>query len=397
MTLPLIMTKAGPVATSPTDLRTALVDAVASSDPDFTANLPGSLVEDLVSTGTGILVSLDQARVDSVSDLTPYGSNAFLLSQQGSMLGIPQNTTTNASVYVQFTGTVGYSINSGFVVSDGTYQYVIQEGGVIQSSGTSGLLYAVANQTGTWAIGAGTVTTIVTSYPSTITLSVTNPSAGTEGTGEESVESYRGRLLQEESSPVQGVVGFLKGMIQQVPGVVPRLVSIPAVSGGWEIIVGGGDPYAVGYAIYKGILALNTLKQSATPSRNIVATIIDGNDSYNIPFVNPPQETVVVTTTWNTNLSNFTAGKQVNQLGSAAIQSYVNSIVVGQPFNELEATYAFQEAVNSVLPTKNLTTLTFSVSINGTITPPSAGTNAVYGDPESYFYCAANGAPTSQG
>ena len=67
-----------------------------------------------------------------------------------------------------------------------------------------------------------------------------------------------------------------------------------------------------------------------------------------------------------------------------------------QPINELEMAYVFQESVASVLPAQYLTTLTFVVTINGTITAPSAGTSIIPGDPESYFSCAANAVTVTQ-
>ncbi|HGF2964948.1 hypothetical protein QZM53_07870 [Burkholderia multivorans] len=65
-TIPLVMTAAGPVATDPTTLRQNLIDSVAAEVPDYTANLPGSLIEDVASTDVGALTTIDQARVEAV-------------------------------------------------------------------------------------------------------------------------------------------------------------------------------------------------------------------------------------------------------------------------------------------------------------------------------------------
>lgn len=397
MTITLVMTSAGPVPTSPTDLRTALVNAVAATNPGYTANLPGSLIEDITSTDVGALTTIDQARIDSVNDLTPYGANAYLLAQQGAMLGFPQNASTNTSVYVQFSGTAGYTVNAGTLVSDGSHTYQTQTAVAIPTGGTSAIVNAVATTTGSWAVPANTVTTISSYIPGSITLTVTNPNAGIPSTGTESVEDYRGRILNRLSSPAQGIATYVKSLIQNVAGVTQRLVSIQQATGGWKVIVGGGDSYEVGYAIYQGFLNLSDLVLSTTTARNVSVTLIDGNDSYTVGFINPPIQTVTITATWNTSLASFTAGSQVNELGSASIQSYINSVVVGQPINLLEMTYEFQEAIISVLDTPDLSTLTFSVYINGTLTAPTAGTSLVVGDSESYFYIAPNGVTISQG
>ena len=98
----------------------------------------------------------------------------------GAVYGVPQGQGSNASVYIVFTGSsAGFVIPIGFTVSDGSNQYVVQDGGVIGSDLQSLPLFAVAVNSGTFAIPANTVTTIVTSVPSPYVLSVTNPLAGT--------------------------------------------------------------------------------------------------------------------------------------------------------------------------------------------------------------------------
>jgi hypothetical protein len=153
----------------------------------------------------------------------------------------------------------------------------------------------------------------------------------------------------------------------------------------------------VAYAIYQATLDLSTIVGSTTTSRNVSATIIAGPNSYSLTYVNPPQQGTTVSAIWNTNLSNYTAGAQVNQLAAMAIQNYVNSIIVGQPLNLNAMSVAFASAVSSVLPTANLSALTFIVQINGVVVTPSAGTEIIPGDPESYFYCSATGATVTQG
>jgi hypothetical protein len=65
-------------------------------------------------------------------------------------------------VYVVFTDATlnsnGYVFSPGFLVSDGTNQYALQDGGVIQSNGSTTQLYAVATNSNTFAIPAATVT-----------------------------------------------------------------------------------------------------------------------------------------------------------------------------------------------------------------------------------------------
>ena len=400
--VPLVMAASGPQPTPPATLNADLIAGVAAAVPDYTANLPGLLIEDLSSTATGALVTIDQARVDAVSSVTPYGANAYILAQQGVMLGLPQGKPTNTSVNVVLTDTSapGYVFPAGFVVGDGTYQYVLQDGGIIQTGGSTASLYAVANQSGTWSVPAGSVNQIITSLPSPYNtqVTVTNPVAGTPGNpSAESVQSYRARIIQANQVAGQGTPAYITTLLQAIPNVTPRLVSVLQTTFGWEVLCGGGDPYAVAFAIYKGTLDLSTIVGSITIARNVNVTITDSPNQYTITYVNPPQQVVTMTAIWNTNLPNFTAGAQVNQLGATAIQGYVNSIVVGQPLNLNAMSSAFESAIASVLPVENLSALTYTVYIDGVATSPSAGTELIPGDSESYFFANLSGITVQQG
>jgi len=387
----------GPIPTPPDTLNADLISYVASTVPDYTADLPGGLIEDLSSTGTGVLVSVDQARVEAVNNLSPSTANPYVLNQLGATFGIPQGLAANTSVLVVFSGPAGYVIPAGFIVSDGTYQYQVVDGGVIGSSGTSASLFAVSTQSGSWTPLVNSVTTIVTSVPSGYTLTVTNPVSGTPGLAPQSVASYRGQVMGAFSGVAQGYADYIKALLVAVPGVTPRLVSVVQVTNGWKIIVGGGDPYAVGGAIYLGTIDLSTLQGSSTTGRNVTVSIVSPPNSYAVPYVNPPVMPFSMDVTWNTTLPSFTAGTQVNQLGQTAMIGYINSIPVGNPINLEYASYLFQEAISSVLSQDLLTTLEFSVYINGVLTPPDAGTSIVTYDSETYLLATATDVSVAQG
>ena len=394
---PLNITPTGPVPTPAATLNSDLIAGVAATNPGYTANLPGSMIEDMSSTGTGIMVTVDQARVDAVNNLTPSTSNPYILAKQGVMLGVPQGQPTNTSVSVVFSGPAGYLLPAGFLVSDGAYQYALVDGGTIATSGQSSPLFAVATQSGSWTPLAGTVTTLITSIPSGYSITVTNPQAGTPGLSAQSVQSYRSQIMTASQVTAQGVPTFIKSLLYLVPGVPQRLVAILQAAGGWEVICGGGDPYLVAGAIYQGTLDLSTIVGSTTTSRNNTVSIIDAPNIYNIIFVTPPLQTITGTVTWNTNQIGFTGFAQVNQLAQAAMTNYINSIPVGSPINLLEMTNSFQTAVASVLSPVYLSSLVFSIAINGVTTAPEAGTGLILSDPESYFFSAVNGLTVVQG
>jgi len=395
---PLVFSSTGPVATPPATLQQALLALVATLAPGYTGSLPGSLIEDISSTDVGALITIDQARVDAVNNVSPYAANPFVLYQLGAMFGVPLGTSANGNAYVVFTGSPGYVIPPGFLVSDGTNQYAIQDGGTVSSGGTTLPLYVVATNPGIFAIPPNTITTVVTSVPSPYTLTVTNTLAGVPATAAETIQAYRSRILQAYQVSIQGTPAYLKTLLLQLPGVSPRLVSIVQQGAYWEVIVGGGDPYRIAGAIYAGVAQIGLLTGSQiNPERNVVVSIFDSPDTYTITFVNPAQQDVTVAVTWNTTLANFTAGATVDQYIISAVSTYLNSIIVGQPINLLVMTEQVQAAVAPVLAAANLTTLEFAVTIGGDPVEPTAGTSIIPSDPEGYFFASPTSVTSAQG
>lgn len=260
--LPVVVTTAGAQPTPPAVLLANLIAAVAAVTPGYTANLPGSMIEDVSSTEVGGLAVCDSARVETINSLTPRGANAFVLSQLGQIYigpGAAPGVPSNTSVSVVFQGPPGFVIDVGFTVSDGTYQYIVQDGGIIAASGFSSPLFCLATIAGSWAVATNTVTQVVTSVPSTVTLTCTNPVAGTPGEAAETETEYRARVLQAGQAVAQGMPSMLKTLLANVSGVQTRLVSVLQKTDGWVILVGGGDPYEVAYAIFTALFDVSSL------------------------------------------------------------------------------------------------------------------------------------------
>lgn len=261
--LPTVITSAGLAVTPPATLRSNTVTYAQSVSPDITTDLPGTLIEDLASTTTGALVQIDQARVDAVNSITPYGCNDELLDDMGYIYGIDRGGASNTTAFVEFTGTPGFVINAGFTVTDGTYQYVVQTAVTLATDGTSGNVYVVATVAGAWAVSAGSITQIVTSVPTGYTLTVTNAATGTPGDSSgESDTSYRYRVIQSGAATCQSTSRFIKSSVGGVAGVSSRLISVYSGNGLYRVMVGGGDPYQVAGAIYTSIADLPLLTGS---------------------------------------------------------------------------------------------------------------------------------------
>lgn len=388
--------------TPPATINAGIIAYATADAPGLTV-LPGNLIEDMSSTATAAVVGSDQARVDLVNSVTPYGANAYILLQQGQMLGVPPGLGSNGSVDVTFAGSPGYVIPAGFLVGDGTNQYAVQPpGGVIQSNGYSSPLYCIATNSNTFAIPAGAVDVTITTVPSPYMLTCTNASAGIPAIAAQSTAQYRAQILQAQQVAVSGVATYIKTLVQLVPGVNPLYIRVFPVGIYWEVVVGGGDPYAVAQAIYKGVSSTGLLIGSQINSgRNINVTLFDAPDSYNVVYVAaqaPPGSGCTVAVIWNTQLANFTAVAAVNQYIIAATQSYVNGLQVGQGLNLLVLTETIQEAVTPVLSPANLTTLEFTVTVNGVPVGPSAGTSVIPAiDAESYFYISPTQVTSTQG
>jgi len=286
------ITSAGAVPSSPQSLLNAEIAAATALSPGLTANLPGSLIEDMASTAAGALVIQDQAFVDLVNSVSPYTANAPILYELGAVYGVQQGVGSNTSVYVTFTGTPGFVIPVGFVVSDGSYQYTVQDGGIIASSGQSAALYCLATVSGSWAVPIGTVTVIITSVPSGVTLTCTNASTGIPGASAQTLQDYQSQVIQAGKATAQGMPSFLRTQLQNVSGVQARLISIAQSGSNWQIIVGGGDPYQVANAIFTGLFDVGNLVGS-------IFTVSSISAATNAVIVTPynPQYTVGQTIT----------------------------------------------------------------------------------------------------
>jgi hypothetical protein len=447
--IPLTMSATGLVPMAPTDILTQIITIAAAESPGYTANLPGSLIEDISSTSVAAVYLCNSALVDLVNSVSAVGANNFVLIQLGQMYGVAQGLDTNTSVYVVISGPPGYVINAGFTVSDGTYQYIIQDGGVIGTSGSTPPLYAVAALSGSWVVGVGTVTNIITQYPSSIgTLTVTNSLLGTPSPGAQTVEDYRAQVVQAGQASATGMTAYLRTAIQQVSGVQSRLVAIRQVSmfdlsilsssvlgvagitnanpgvmtttlnhgftSGQVIDVTGvtgmtginSTPLTITVLTQTTFsLGINTTSSGTyggggvvTPNnRNTTVTIYQYPDIYTIPFVIPPLQTLEIVLVWNTNAFNTVSASAVAALGQPAIVSYINAIPVGAPINIFELQAVFQTAIASVIATPALTRMVFTISVNGIGVSPSAGTGIIAGDPESYFYITAAQISITQG
>jgi hypothetical protein len=459
------VTPQGAQQTSPLALNQRFIDLVAQINPGYTV-LPAGLIEDLSSTATYAIALMDSAACETINSLVPFSANPFILTQLGAQFGIQRNGPTRTSVYVRFaSASIGYRIPIGFLVSDGTYTYAVQDGAVIQAGGTSALVYCVAAQDGSWPVAANSVRVLSSSIPGGYTVSVTNPQPGTPGGGTQTEAQYAALVLAAQRLNAQGTQAKAKTLLSIVPNVQPRLISIVAVGNMWKVICGGGDPYAIAEAIYSSGIDISTLTGSTTNivsvtkanpgvittdinhglvtgeidvriagalgmtgingspytvtvidqksfsigvnttgfptyvsdgvvtpnTRTIAVSLFDAPDTYVIPFVSPPAQTVALQLSWATISPNFISPAAFAQYGIPAVVNYINSIGVGQPINLIALSNTLTAAVVQLFNNDPalISELTWTVSINGVATAPFGATSLVYGDPESSMNCTS--------
>lgn len=252
---------AGPVPKTSEELRADLVSRATELSPGITTDLPGSLIEDIVGTDVGALLMADQIRVDLINSVGPLKANMYMLNLLAQQSGISgQKTEGSTTVPVVFGGPAGFVVPQGFLVSDGTYTYQVADATIILSSGVSAMVTAIATNTGSWAVPTGTVNQIQTSLPSEITLTCTNPVAGTPGSAKESDYEFRERVWEGQMSTVQGYPGFIRQKLTDLSNVQARLVSVVQSGNAWIVMCGGGDIYEMAGAIYKSAGDISRLK-----------------------------------------------------------------------------------------------------------------------------------------
>lgn len=367
--LPLIMTPQGLQPTAPIDLRNRLISLVSASNPDYTANLPGSLIEDISSTDTYALVVSDSFLVDLVNSITPFGANAFLLSQLGQIYGVDKQPITNTSVFVVFTGPPGYVIAQGFTVGDGTYQYVCQNGGICGTDGQSLPMYAISPTPGAWPVLPGTVNQMITSVPSNINLSVINPVDGFPSTSGEPISVFRERVFTAGLAASTGMARYLKTLCGNIPGVQDRLIAVQQRGDKYVVLVGGGDPYQVANAIWQadfytpglagavisisGIQNTNPLLITTRDKHNLMTGDIETfSGIVGFPFINDQTFPVTVIDPYRITIPIDGTGWGVYQYGGTIEPNPINNLVTISDYPDkfvIPYVIPAQELVNIVL------------------------------------------------
>lgn len=402
MALPIVIGEAGAQPTSPEDILTNYVNRLNDVYPEFTL-LPPDLVSGFVQTATIGLSEIDQTGVDLINSVSPYSVNIPLVREYGYLYGITQVVSQNVQVFLTFTGTPNAPIGKGFLVSNGNYQFSVQNNVRIPSTGTLTNVLALGVSAGNYPVPENTITQIITSIPSNITLTVNNPNPGIPPTDPESIDDYRERVLLSGQRTVQGGPDFIKSTISNVPGVSPNLVAVrnPA-PGQFAVVVEGGDDISVANAIYESIPDVSSLTADVTnvsgqAINSVTINIISPPDTYPVTFIRPSVQTVTLAVTYKTITAVAVSVDTVSALVSEPIADYINNLMIGAPINLLLISDIFINSVASVIPGDEISFLGFEATINGTVVPPETGTDIIVRDLYGYFNILTNAITVNQG
>ena len=101
---------------------------------------------------------------------------------------------------------------------------------------------------------------IISSLPSDVTITCTNPIAGTPGADPETNYQFRDRVWQAQMATVQGYPGFIRQYLTSLDNVQARLVSVIQDGDKWIVMCAGGDIYDIAGALYKSAGDISRLK-----------------------------------------------------------------------------------------------------------------------------------------
>lgn len=401
--IPIIIGHQGVETTPPAELYRLLLENVASKVPGYTGDLPASLIGDMASTAQASISLIDQARVDTINSVSPYGANLQLLDELSEIYGTTRTPKTNVSVFVSFTGSPGYEIQRGFRVGDNGHTYLATESVVIpvaragQQFGTSEPVLCVAQEDGDWAVPVGTVNQLQTSVPEEYTVMCNNLTEGEPGTEQEGLGSFRRRVMDEGMFAVQGTPTALKAALARIPGVLPNLIAFrQPVAGKWVVVCGGQgfSRFAVANAIYSAIPDISALTNDvknpdgSTPIKEERA-IISPPDVYIIPYVVPSSQLVTVTINWSSTQTALVNLDAINADASKAIAEYISGITVGDPISKYQIEAVFIDSVTKQVERSTIAKVEATIRIDGKV-PTNVGA-LVQGQTYSYFDCNESG------
>lgn len=385
MTVNVTLTSSGAEVTPINDIYQGVLDNAINKSPGVAVDMPAELVSAMVqTTAYGIKQAADYYAL-AVNTFSPYGLNEFMLLAQGAQMGFVLNEFNRTSVVVKFLGVNGVNIPQGTLVSDGTYQYQTAYAGIVSGGFVEILCYATTD--GSWAVPAGSVIYIISSFDVSYGLTCTNLLDGTPSSGSETIPQYRVRVLTGLQVNAIATVPYLKSLLWGL-GIPQRLVSID--SNITHVYVDeSANEFNVANAIWQSGVNIDVLAGTTT------VTIQDYPDSYDINYTKASEVTAAISVVWKSPLTNISSTAMESAI-KTAVAPYVNSLAIGYGFNSQAATLIILEAVASIVDKQFVTSLAFTVSYDGT---PITPTDSLYelANPNEYLSISESAITVTRG
>lgn len=302
------------------------------------------------------------------------------LDRVGTLMGVSRELQQQAEVSVTFTGTVGYTIPTGFAVStnDNLVFHTLSDA-TITNDGTVAVM-AQCEETGEIGnVDAGEINIIVN--PVSDVTSVINYNAASGGKDKENDAEFRERMLEGLGTTKGSTIDAMLVAILELKGVMSAAIisndTDEAVGGrpahSFEAFVYGGTQGEIANAIFEkkpiGIQSLGTLETSI----NDVA----GNPHI-IKFSRPTMKQVYVKATLNIT-DQFSTTDDVQ----TAIIKYIGGLDADQAYYyglKMHETCVYTKLLQEIMNVGEITDCTLQVSTNGTTwetTNITADTNEV--------------------
>lgn len=288
------------------------------------------------------------------------------LDRVGTLMGVTRELQQQAEVSVTFTGTVGYTIPTGFAVStnDNLVFYTMSDA-IITDDGTVTVIARCEDTGEVGNVAIGEVVLIVN--PVADVMNVTNYSAGTGGKDKENDAEFRERMLEGLGTTKGSTIDAMLVAILELPGVMSAAIlsndtdeevdGRPAHS--FEAFVYGGTQGEIANAIFEkkpiGIQSLGSLETSI----NDVA----GNP-HTIKFSRPTMKQVYVKATLNIT-DQFATTDEVR----TAIIKYIGGLDSDQAYYyglKMHETCIYTKLLQEIMNVGEITDCALEVSTNGT-------------------------------
>lgn len=333
---------------TPQELREALQDYLMQNVPNYTAR-PADILSNLIDGGVAFGMYFAQQLQSYFNGYAPsYGDN-FLLELRASEQGLRRKSSFSSSVDIQFTAPA-YTIIPEQTPITGTDlpTYYTQESVVV---GTTGSITVTAY------CDADTIPTIDIGQLNQLGISLqnvtaTNTSVPTQPQDAETFDDFAKRVQLAWASPRGGSASYLLSLLQNINGVVQRATKIQVNGNGtYEVLIDGGDPLEIAWAMFNGggILPnvfVSNPSQSQT-SRTVTQNLLLNGQSLSYQFTRPLQVEISITIAFPLTGATLT-NDGVTEATRSAMTEFINSTQIGEKINQITLQNAFVNAfINS--------------------------------------------------